>query len=86
MAAILEISLKKVPCRFLTTASFFGVNRHPNGIESKGFTYVPIFSRLRASSMRLLVWVHDKNNNSCIMFIMCVCLEFHNCNILILYS
>ena len=33
-----------------------------------------------------LVWVHDKNNNSCIMLIMCVCLEFHNHNILVLYS
>ena len=33
-----------------------------------------------------LVRVHDKNNNSYIMFIMCVCLDFHNHNILILYS
>ena len=33
-----------------------------------------------------LAWVHDKNNNSCIMFIMCMCLEFHNHNMLILYS
>ena len=33
---------------------YFGVNRHPKGIESEGFIYVPIFSWiLRAGSMRL---------------------------------
>ena len=35
---------KKVPSRFLTPVSFFGINRHLNDIESKGFIYVPIFS------------------------------------------
>ena len=54
MAAILEISLEKYPPDFNDCQLFFGVNRHPKGIESRGFIYVPIFSRLRASSMRLL--------------------------------
>ena len=45
MAAILESSLKKsiLPI-FNDCQLFFGVNRHPKGIESKGFIYVPIFS------------------------------------------
>ena len=39
MAAILEISLKKYPP---DGPFFLGVKRHPKGIESKGFIYVPI--------------------------------------------
>ena len=39
---------------------------HPKGIESRGFIYVPIFPRLRASSMRLQSSL--TNLYKCVMF------------------